>query len=221
MIKCSNVNFGYSAERHVLKGLDFSLKRGERVALLGRNGSGKSTLLHIIMGLLKPTSGTMHIFDRERKEESDFTEVRGRIGLLFQDTDDQLFCPTVAEDIAFGPMNLGKSREEALEIVRQNLRTLGLDGFEDRVTYNLSGGEKRLVALASVLAMEPEVLLLDEPVSDLDEERTEQVAEFLRESSLTYIVVSHDGQFLDGTTNRSVTLKDGKFADRDWYSRQA
>ncbi|MFC1671642.1 energy-coupling factor ABC transporter ATP-binding protein [Planctomycetota bacterium] len=210
MIELRDMCFSYFAGRQVLEGVNVSVAEGDRIALCGRNGSGKSTLFHVMMGLLKPSSGTVTMFGRARENESDFIEVRRRVGLLFQDTDDQLFCPTVAEEIAFGPMNLGKSREEALAIVKAKLEMLGLEGFEERISYNLSGGEKRLVALASVLAMEPEVLLLDEPVADLDEVRTAELAEFLRKSSLTYVIVSHDREFLEQTTDRSLMLNQGR-----------
>ena len=117
------------------------------MALLGPNGCGKTTLLHLIVGLLRPNAGQIEAFGRRRVAEADFHEVRRRVGLLFQDADDQLFCPTVAEDVAFGPLNLGKSRDEVRRIVAATLDSLGLAGYEHRVTYQLSGGEKRLVAL--------------------------------------------------------------------------
>ena len=200
LIQLKQVMFGYSVERPVLQKLDFALHEGERVALLGANGSGKTTLFHLIMGLLIPDSGTLNIFGKERRERKDFDEVRRRIGLLFQDSDDQLFSPTVAEDIAFGPFNLGKSREEVLETVQETLALLGLEGFEDRVTHKLSGGEKRLVALGTVLAMRPDILLLDEPVIGLDEEHRSRFISILKESALSYIIISHDRDFLKEVT---------------------
>ena len=130
------------------------------MGLTGPNGSGKSTLLKLIVGLVRATAGRVEVFGRFRTCERDFHEVRGRVGLLFQDSDDQLFCPTVAEDVAFGPLNLGQSRDAARRIVTETLDALGLADYQDRITYQLSGGEKRLVALAAVLAMQPEVLLL-------------------------------------------------------------
>ena len=114
-------------------------------------------------------AGRIEAFGQQRGAEADFHEVRRRVGLLFQDADDQLFCPTVAEDVAFGPLNLGKPRDEVRRIVAATLESLGLAGYEHRITYHLSGGEKRLVALATVLAMQPDVLLLDEPNGELDD----------------------------------------------------
>ena len=149
----SKIRYAYPGGPLVLNDLDFHLHAGDRIGLVAPNGSGKTTLFHIIMGLLKPLSGTVEAFGEARGAEADFIEVRRRIGLLFQDADDQLFSPTVLEDVAFGPLNLGKSREEAVEVASNTLAFLGLKGFEDRVTYKLSGGEKRLVSLATVLAM--------------------------------------------------------------------
>ena len=154
-INISGLEFSYSPDRPVLCGCDFRLEPAERVALTGANGSGKTTLLHLIVGLVRPSAGKIEVFGKERREEADFFEVRQRIGLLFQDSDDQLFCPTVAEDVAFGPLNLGVKREQVHEIVSQTLADLGLGGYENRITYQLSSGEKRLAALATVLAMQP------------------------------------------------------------------
>ncbi len=210
LIELEQVSFAYAPLRPVLRDLDFILEKGEHVSLLGANGSGKTTLFHLIMGLLMHDSGSLRVFGEERRERKDFDEVRRRIGLLFQDSDDQLFSPTVAEDIAFGPFNLGKSREDVLRIVKETLAVLGLEGFEDRVTYKLSGGEKRLVALGTVLAMRPEVLLLDEPVIGLDEEHRNRFVNILKESNLSYIIISHDHDFLEEVTNRRYLLCGGR-----------
>ena len=124
----------------------------------------------------------MEILGRERTKEADFKDVRAALGFVFQDADDQLFCPTVAEDIAFGPLNLGATQDQARKLVRETLETLGLSGFEDRVTYKLSGGEKKLVSLGTVLAMKPRMLLLDEPTTGLDEETVERIIKVLLDS---------------------------------------
>jgi len=210
LIRLSGVGFAYEDGKQVLSGLDFELHEGERVALMGPNGSGKTTLLHLVVGLLKPDSGKVEAFGRERRTEADFFEVRQRAGLLFQDPEDQLFCPTVFEDVAFGPLNLGKSREEVGAIVAETLDALGLTGYEHRITYKLSGGEKRLVSLAAVLAMQPEVLLLDEPTSGLDEESEARLLSILKGLPLSMVVVSHDRHFLRQTTTRAVWLRDGR-----------
>jgi cobalt/nickel transport system ATP-binding protein len=200
---------GNSSKPRVLDGLQLQIRRGERVGLIGVNGSGKTTLFHLIMGLLYPIAGEIVVFGQRRQGEKDFREVRQKIGLLFQDADDQLFCPTVAEDVAFGPLNLGKSQEEALAITHDVLTRLGLEGFENRLTHKLSGGEKRLVSLATVLAMKPEVLLLDEPTTGLDEATVHSLIQLLRESTLTYVIASHDRDFLSKTTTTVYRLEQG------------
>jgi cobalt/nickel transport system ATP-binding protein len=211
MIRLKEVCFRYNAT-YVLDRVDFEVHPGDRIGLIGPNGAGKTTLCHIIMGLLKPESGEVEIFGKVRRDERDFTEIRGRIGFLFQDADDQLFCPTVLEDVAFGPLNLGKSVAEAKRIVRRTLHALKLDGFEDRITYQLSGGEKRLVSLATILAMEPEVLILDEPTTGLDEATSKRLVEILRDSDLPFIVISHDREFVNQTTNIRYEITNGRIS---------
>lgn len=215
MIRLTNVTFGFESVKPFLKDLCFEFVPGDRVGIIGSNGSGKTTLFHLMMGLLYPLRGEIEIFGELRQREADFHEVRRRIGLLFQDPDDQLFCPSVAEDVAFGPLNLGKSRKETEEIVRQTLERLGLQGFEGRITHQLSGGEKRLVSLATVLAMSPEILLLDEPTNGLHEDTVEQVASILKNSAPSYLIISHDRDFLARTTERVYELANGVLVPGD------
>ncbi len=215
LVELRQVSFASDPERPVLSACDFALQARERVGLLGANGSGKTTLLHLIVGLLRPNAGEVIVFGRPRQREADFLEVRARVGLLFQDADDQLFCPTVAEDVAFGPLNLGKPREEVRQIVARTLAGLGLEDYEQRITYRLSGGEKRLVALATVLAMEPEVLLLDEPAGGLDDPSTDRLVRLLEEMDQAMVVVSHDQRLLGRLTNRRVRLQGGRLVPAD------
>ena len=210
LLEFHNVDFAYGPGRPVLSGCHFALRSCERVALLGPNGCGKTTLLHLMVGLLHPDGGEIRAFGARRAAEADFYEVRRRVGLLFQDADDQLFCPTVAEDVAFGPLNLGKSRDEVRRIVAATLDSLGLTGYEHRVTYRLSGGEKRLVALAAVLAMQPEVLLLDEPNGGLDDTSLERLIGVLARLPQALLVVSHDRAFWEAVTTSAAELRDGK-----------
>jgi cobalt/nickel transport system ATP-binding protein len=210
LIEFSEVDFAYDPARPVLAGCNFALCRGERVALVGSNGSGKTTLLQLIVGLLRPVRGRIAAFGEERRTVADFHEVRRRVGFLFQDADDQLFCPTVAEDVAFGPLNLGKPREEVRSIVATTLESLGLAGYERRITYHLSGGEKRLVALATVLAMQPDVLLLDEPNGELDEAATDRLICILAGLPQAMVVVSHSRDFWQKVTTSAVELRQGK-----------
>jgi cobalt/nickel transport system ATP-binding protein len=210
IVNLRGLSFSYSADNPVIDNLSFHLYRGDRIGLVGPNGSGKTTLFHIILGLLRPSSGTIELFGKPVKKERDFREARKRIGLLFQDPDDQLFSPTVLEDVAFGPLNLGKSPEEARDVALKTLARLNLSGFKERITYKLSGGEKRLVSLATVLAMDPEVLLLDEPTNGLDEETEEKITHILKKLKLSYIFISHNFDFLSKTTDKIYAMAKGK-----------
>jgi cobalt/nickel transport system ATP-binding protein len=210
LLALQEVHFAYRDDVPVLSGCSLSVYPGDRIGITGANGSGKTTLLWLMVGLLLPTKGTIFAFGRPRSREQEFHEVRKRVGLLFQDSDDQLFCPTVLEDVAFGPLNLGKSRSEAIAVSRRILDELQLAGYENRITYHLSGGEKRLVALATILAMEPEVLLLDEPTTGLDEASRERVIRLVENLSQALVIVSHDRDLLDRVTNRRLVLRDGK-----------
>lgn len=211
IIKLSGINFSYSADSSVLNNLDFTFyDNKDRVGFMAPNGSGKTTLFHLIMGLLRPDSGTIEIFGKTMQTEKDFAQIRHRIGLLFQDADDQLFCPTVLEDVAFGPLNMGKSKKEAIDISRRTLNFLGLSDFENRITFKLSGGEKKLVSLATILSMEPEILLLDEPLTGLDTKTQSIIIDVLSKMNMSYIIISHDIEFLKTTTNRICSMKHGK-----------
>ncbi|UUV08368.1 MULTISPECIES: energy-coupling factor ABC transporter ATP-binding protein [Ruegeria] len=210
LIALEDICFSYPGQPPVLDGASLSLNAGQRLSLTGPNGAGKSTLLRITLGLQRPSSGTVTVFGQKRVEEADFHEVRRRVGLVFQDADDQLFCPTVAEDIAFGPLNLGKTRDEALAIVDKVLGDLDLIHLKNRITHKLSGGEKRLVTLATVLAMDPEVLLLDEPTNALDTKNEARLLEILRALPQAILLVSHSPAFRLELAPDELDLRDGK-----------
>ncbi|NOC47669.1 energy-coupling factor ABC transporter ATP-binding protein [Ruegeria sp. HKCCD7559] len=210
LIALEDICFSYPGQPPVLDGASLSLSAGQRLSLTGPNGAGKSTLLRILLGLQRPCSGTVTVFGQQRVEEADFHEVRRRVGLVFQDADDQLFCPTVAEDVAFGPLNLGKTRDEALAIVDKVLGDLDLMHLKNRITHKLSGGEKRLVTLATVLAMEPEVLLLDEPTNALDTKNEARLLEILRALPQAILLVSHSPTFRLELAPDELDLRDGK-----------
>jgi len=210
LFEVTDLRFAYPHRPPVLTGAAMSLAAGERLAITGPNGAGKSTLMQILVGLLRPQAGRVVAFGAERRAEADFHEVRRRAGYVFQDPDDQLFCPTVAEDVAFGPLNLGLGRAEALAVVDRVLAQVGLDGFGDRITHKLSGGEKRLVSLACVLAMEPEVLLLDEPTNGLDEDTTARLSDILLRLPQAMIVISHDPHFRRRIATRTLRLQRGR-----------
>jgi len=213
LVELREVRFAYEAGRPVLAGASLRVLPGERISILGGNGAGKTTLLHVIVGLVRPQAGEVIAFGEPRRREKDFWKVRQRVGLLLQDPDDQLFCPTVREAVAFGPLNLGRSRDEARQVVARTLERFGIGELADRVTHRLSGGEKRIVALATVLAMEPELLLLDEPTLGLDETAYERLLEILAELPQAMCVVSHDRSFHSRLGTKAVELRAGRVVD--------
>jgi cobalt/nickel transport system ATP-binding protein len=209
LIEIKNLNYAYPRRDSVLKNINFSLNRGDRVVINGDNGAGKTTLLHLIVGLKKAKQGDIFGFGELCKTEKQFNRLRAKAGLLFQDPDDQLFCPTVLEDVMFGPLNLGFTKLQAIEKSILTLNSLGLQGFESRITHQLSGGEKRMVTLASVLVMEPEVLILDEPTNALDEKAKLRLLNILQTLPLAMIIISHDKPFVQQLATRSLTLQNG------------
>lgn len=198
------------AERQVLNAIDLDLREGERVALRGGIGVGKSTLLLTTLGLLPRESGTIELLGQPCDQEADFAALRGPVGLLFQDPDDQLIGPTVLEDVEFGPLNLGWDSRRAHAAADEALERVGLMDLADRPVHELSGGEKRLVALAGLLAMSPTLLLLDEPTVSLDEPAANQILHILRDSGLAMLIATHDPRCLDALATRSVVLENGR-----------
>lgn len=208
-IELENISYHFPADaRPILRNINYTIDR-QTVGLIGPNGSGKTTLFHIIMGLLTPTEGKIFFKGKEITAREQFKALRREVGFLFQSSDDQLFSPTVIEDVAFGPLNLGHSEEEARRIAVAVLDRVGLAGFENRITHKLSGGEKKLVALATILSMDPKLLLLDEPTNSLDPETQTRLVEILDDLHLPYIIISHDWDFLAKTTAELYTLEKG------------
>jgi cobalt/nickel transport system ATP-binding protein len=210
VIDLEGVTCRYGGGPPVLDGACLSVRRGERVALCGANGSGKTTLLHVAMGLIRAESGEVRLFGQPCRREADFRPARLKAGLLFENPDDMLFSTTVEEDVAFGPFNLGWSRERVGAAVRRALERVGLSGYDRRLTTDLSRGEKQLTALASLLSMEPEALILDEPTGGLDEAALERVVEICADPDRTVLMVSHDHAFLDRVATRRVWLQGGR-----------
>ncbi len=194
----------------VLREISFALGAGERLAIVGPNGAGKTTLLRTIVGLEKAGAGRVTLFGEACARETDFRAARPRIGFLFQDSDDQLFCPSVVEDVAFGPLNTGCSAEEATARAREVLDTLGIAHLGERIIHKLSGGEKRLVCLAGLLAMRPDVLLLDEPTTGVDTANGTTLRDQLRRFEGAMVLVSHDDGFVSELADRALVLEGGR-----------
>ena len=200
LIRVRNLAFAYPGEDPVFQGVNFDLCPGQRLGLADPNGTGKTTFLQLLVGLLRADEGSIEILGRQMRGEKDFVLARREIGFLFQNADDQLFCPTVIEDVAFGPLNLGYSPARAKAVAISPLNRLGLAGFEDRITHKLSGGEKKLVSLATILSMSPKILLLDEPSTGLDAITRERLIAIFNDLDVSMIVVSHEKEFLQRTT---------------------
>lgn len=199
----------------VLAGVSLDLAAGERLAIVGANGAGKTTLLRAMVGLERASAGRVVLFGAEAREERDFRFARPRIGFLFQDSDDQLFCPTVLEDVAFGPLNTGLSETEAEAVAGETLKALGIGHLASRVTHRLSGGEKRLVCLAGLLAMRPEVLLLDEPTNGVDAANGARLRAALKAFTGAMVLVSHDDGFVAELASRAMLLEAGRLVEAE------
>ncbi len=201
------LSFSYAAGNgRLLDNFSLELRAGERIGLVGPNGCGKTTLLRLLMGLERANGGAIEVLGAGCRTEADFVAVRRQMGLVFQDCDDQLFCPTVHEDVAFGPFNLGLKHAEVHQTVHETLELLSLEHLEQSVTYRLSAGQKRMVALATVLAMKPRILLLDEPTTGLDEKYQARLTEVLLRLPQEMLIVSHDDAFLARVATRTVRM---------------
>ena len=213
IINLRDISFSYSQDKLVLDHLSFQLHRGDRIGLVGPNGSGKTTLLHIIIGLLRPSSGRVELFGKPANKEKDFRAARKRIGLLFQDADDQLFSPTVLEDVAFGPRNLGWSEEQVDAAVKYWLKIVGLPDISDYSPYELSFGQKKRAALAGVFVMNPKVVLLDEPFAYLDLPSTitliQLLTQIVEDNNVTVVFSSHDYSLVEKWADRMIVLNGG------------
>lgn len=197
-------------ERAVLADVSFTLAASERLLVDGASGAGKSTLLHALLGFVPRAAGRIELLGRDCAAEADFAAARGPIGLLFQDPDDQLLGPTVFEDVEFGPLNLGLDPALAHRRAHESLQRLGIDALAERAVHELSGGEKRLAALAGVLAMAPLALLLDEPTAGLDHDNAQRLLAALLATGVPMIVASHDPLCRHELATRALALRDGR-----------
>jgi cobalt/nickel transport system ATP-binding protein len=214
VIDIRGVDFSYPDGRKALDGVDLAIGAGERVAILGPNGAGKTTLALHLNGILQPQAGTITVSGVPVVEDN-YREVRRKVGLVFQDANDQLFMPTVREDVAFGPANFGVAGESLNRRVDAALEVVSGSEFADRPPHHLSGGEKRRASLATVLSMEPEVLVFDEPTSGLDPAGRRELIETLASLPMTQLVITHDLPLALELCPRSVIMNGGRVvADR-------
>ncbi len=214
-VSVKNLNFSFPLQEPVLRGVDLDIKPGEKVGIIGPNGSGKTTLFLLLAGILAPDSGSLSVLDSPVITGS----FNSNLGFVFQNPDDQLFCPTVRDDLAFGLLNLGYSKEEADSMIDTYLTRMDLSDLAERPPHNLSGGEKRMISIAGVIIMNPTVVMLDEPESSLDSRARRQLIEFLRNSGETLLIASHDLEFLLETCERTALLDNGRICT-DGLSRR-
>lgn len=212
VIKIEDMRFCYREGKYVLDGIDLSVDRGQSVGIIGGNGAGKSTFLKILVGLLPEYEGNIRIAGLSL-ERRNYSEIRRRLGYVFQDSDSQLFMNTVEEDVAFGPINYGFSEKEAAESAARALRRTHIADLAKRHVYRLSGGEKKLAAIAGILALQQEeegLILMDEPSASLDPANRENLIQVIGELRGTKLLASHDLDFIYDTCERTILLSGGK-----------
>jgi cobalt/nickel transport system ATP-binding protein len=214
ILETRDLYFRYPDGTEVLKGINFKVKKGEMVSILGPNGAGKSTLFLHFNGILKPWKGEVLIKGEPIKyDKKSLIEVRKTVGLVFQNPDDQIFAPTVKEDVAFGPLNLGLPKDEVERRVKEALKAVGMKGFENKPPHHLSGGQKKRVAIAGILAMQPEVIVLDEPTSGLDPVGASKIMKLLydlNKKGITIIISTHDVDLVPVYADRVYVMYNGK-----------
>lgn len=210
-LEVRNLHFSYPDGHEAVKNMSFTIHHGESVGIIGANGAGKSTLLMLLMGVLFPDSGEVLVGD-VRVTKKTLPMIRQRLGMVFQDPDDQLFMTTVYDDVAFGPRNYKLDEKEVESRVAKALEMVGIPHLKDRAPFKLSGGEKRSAAIASVLSMQPDVLIMDEPTSALDPKSRRRVIGLLKSFEHTKIITSHDLDMVLETCKRIIVIKEGEIA---------
>jgi len=214
VIETKDITYHYPDGTKALDNVNFKAEEGKIVALLGPNGAGKSTLFLHFNGILRPTSGSVVVDGSEIKyDKKDLMRVRQNVGIVFQNPDDQLFAPTVLEDVAFGPMNLGLSKEEVEQRVDESLKRVGMEEVKKKAPHHLSGGQKKRVAIAGILAMKPKIMVLDEPTSGLDPKGASQILRILYElnkEGMTIIISTHDVDLVPLYANQVYIISNGQ-----------
>lgn len=210
MIEVKNINFKYSSSnKDTLSNIDLKINKDESVGIIGANGAGKSTILKLLVGLELQFQGEILINDL-KVEKKNLSEIRRKIGYVFQDSEAQLFMPTIYEDVAFAPKNYGYSEEKVHERTIKALESVGITDLKDRQIYRLSGGQKKLASIATVLSMNPEILIFDEPTVTLDPKNRRRFIEILNSLKTTKIVTSHDLDLIYDTCERTILIAEGK-----------
>ncbi|MFC1865838.1 energy-coupling factor ABC transporter ATP-binding protein [Chloroflexota bacterium] len=207
LIKVNNLSFSYPDGQQALKNISLTIYKGESVAFMGPNGAGKSTLILHFNGILQ-SNGSVSLLGKP-VDNGNLRWVRSKVGLVFQTPDDQLFSPTVFDDVAFGPINMGYSKAEVQRAVKQALNAVGMNGFEKRSSHHLSVGEKKRIAIATVLSMSPEILVIDEPTSNLDPRGKWAFVEVLKHLPVSKMIVSHDLEVVRALCRRVIVIEDG------------
>ncbi len=208
-LQFDNVHYTYPDGHEALRGITFRITHGERVALVGVNGAGKSTLLLHTNGLLLPTQGRISVGGIEITRKT-LPRIRQTVGLVFQEADTQLFMPTVEEDVAFGPANMGLTHEEIAQRVTRALEAVGAESLRHAAPHRLSGGQKKSVSIATVLSMEPSILVMDEPTSNLDARARRQVIDLLDRFDHTMLIATHDMEMIPELCPRTIVMKEGR-----------
>ena len=213
MLEVQNIKYSYNKDYQALKGVSLKVEKGEMVALLGKNGAGKSTLFLHLNGIYEPDEGKVFIDGEELKyDKKSLLKFRQKVGIVFQNPDDQIFAPTVEEDVAFGHLNLKLPMEEVQKRVTESLARVGMSGFEKKAPHHLSGGQKKRVAIAGILAMQPEIMVLDEPTAGLDPQGVRDLSALLKElndEGITIIISTHEVDLVPNYAKRVFVLVDG------------
>ena len=216
-LSTKNLSYTYPDGTHALKNINMEIYKGQKVAIMGPNGAGKSTLFSHFNGLTEPTSGHVEVDGKAIKYDRDtLLEVRQKVGIVFQDPNDQLFAPTVKEDVAFGPMNLGLDYEEVERRVDEALTMVGMEQYMDKTPHHLSGGQQKRVAIAGIIAMRPEIMILDEPTAGLDPEGVEKVLSILNElnnEGMSIVISSHDIEMVNEFAEKIFVLNEGEILE--------
>lgn len=217
VLSTENLSFTYPDGTQALKNVNITINEGEKVAIIGPNGAGKSTLFSHFNGLSEPTSGTVKIDDTPIiYEKKELLQVRQKVGIVFQNPNDQLFAPSVKEDVAFGPMNLGLDYDEVTRRVKESLKMVDMEKYEDKPPHHLSGGQQKRVSIAGIIAMKPEIMILDEPTAGLDPRGVDQVLNILNKlnsEGMSIVISSHDVEMITEFADKLYVLNNGKITN--------